>query len=641
VYLLCALALSTFACAGGVVSSEDGTGSTSEDITQASVVSRAESWVGDRLQYCQSANHQRDYDSACSTYCNRTNNAQWDPYRSDCSGLVSFAWGLPAPGRVTTEFAPFMNDISHAISVTSLRPGDAVNNADHVMLFKQWVTQGSKAIFIEEPGCSTAINYAHEFETTISIVSDQKLYVPYNGMTFTAIRFDGITANPTSTCTPGGRYCGGDKIGGDSNTLYQCNASSSPTVLEQCADGCQVSSGGKDSCKVTSGACVQGQMYCGGHELGGDPSTLYQCNGSAAPSVVEHCSAGCIQSASGQGDSCGGSGGPAVGGRVATNADGRLEAFYLGTDTQIHHLWQSTAGGTWTQQHSLGGDVISDPVVLGNADGRLEVFAVGANHAVETTWQTSPGGGWYSWYSLGGDVVGELAVGRHADGRLALFGRGADNALWYTAQTAANGKWYSWVSLGGSLSSSPAVGVDAYGRLEVFALNAAGSVAHIGETQGGWSSWSDTGLAGTGQLATGQDENGSLRVFAVGTDHALHTAVEAGANAQLGTWSSLGGSLASAPAVVRNTNKRLELFAEASNGMLYHLVQTTPNGGFGTWASFQDTMASSPSVGTDKDGRFEVFSKGTNGDIQDVFQSSGFASGWSPDINLGGQLASF
>ena len=108
-------------------------------------------------------------------------------YRSDCSGLVSWAWKLPPPGRITTEFAPFMTDLTKAIAGTDLRQGDAVNNSDHVMLFKAWVTKPTKATFIEEPGCSSSTPYAHEFTATVTITGETVVVTSHG--TFTAIRY--------------------------------------------------------------------------------------------------------------------------------------------------------------------------------------------------------------------------------------------------------------------------------------------------------------------------------------------------------------------------------------------------------------------------------------------------------------------
>jgi len=175
--------------AGGDVDAAAGSGSGSGSATAPGTISvkRADEWVTAKLKYCQAPNHERDYDAACSTYCNRLDNPAWDPYRSDCSGLVSWAWKLPAPGRVTTQFAPFETDITHAIQATNLRPGDAVNNRDHIMLFKKWVTHPTRATFIEEPGCSSSTPYAHEVTEDVTI-SGSTINVPGHDP-FTAIRY--------------------------------------------------------------------------------------------------------------------------------------------------------------------------------------------------------------------------------------------------------------------------------------------------------------------------------------------------------------------------------------------------------------------------------------------------------------------
>ncbi|HEX7665327.1 MAG TPA: hypothetical protein VF407_12470 [Polyangiaceae bacterium] len=170
---------------------EGDTGSAADDIDTTTIVARAQAWSSAKLKYCQAPNGGRDYDSACSTYCNRKDNKEWDPYRSDCSGLVSWAWGLPAPGRVTSQFAPYKTDISSRINGNDLRPGDALNlipNSEHIILFVKWVTKGKRATFIEEPGCSLAIDYAHTFDSNVSI-SGSSVYVSYEGSTFAAIRY--------------------------------------------------------------------------------------------------------------------------------------------------------------------------------------------------------------------------------------------------------------------------------------------------------------------------------------------------------------------------------------------------------------------------------------------------------------------
>jgi hypothetical protein len=154
---------------------------------------RAETWVNVNLQYCQSANGQRDYDSACTPICSRASNRGWDAYRSDCSGFVSYAYGLGAPGRVTGEFAPYETDISYKLaSATDLQPGDAINSTpdEHIMLFREWLNaEKTQASFFEEPGCSPAIHWARRTDSAVTIHSDGTISVAENGMNFYPIRF--------------------------------------------------------------------------------------------------------------------------------------------------------------------------------------------------------------------------------------------------------------------------------------------------------------------------------------------------------------------------------------------------------------------------------------------------------------------
>ncbi len=195
--LLCASALLVVGCSAndGQAPSEP-VASSSSAITTSDVLSRADEWVTAKLLYCQAPNHAHDDDTSCSATCTREDNPEWDPYRSDCSGFVSWAWGLPSPGRTTDEFAPADTTVSYAIQGTDLQPGDALNvPADHIILFVKWITPNVEAQFYEEPGCSATPNYAHSFTSNVTI-NGESVYVAYEDNTFTAIRFDSISADP-------------------------------------------------------------------------------------------------------------------------------------------------------------------------------------------------------------------------------------------------------------------------------------------------------------------------------------------------------------------------------------------------------------------------------------------------------------
>jgi hypothetical protein len=150
-------------------------------------IARGMEWVVAKVPYCQSANHQPDGDSACSSICERPDNPDWDAYRSDCSGFVSWAWGLPPPGHTTATLAPFDTSVSTSIEAVDLQAGDAINNDTHTMLFVAWTKSDmSEAQFMEEPGCSASQPYARE--VTVSVSTSAKSVTVAGYGTFTAIR---------------------------------------------------------------------------------------------------------------------------------------------------------------------------------------------------------------------------------------------------------------------------------------------------------------------------------------------------------------------------------------------------------------------------------------------------------------------
>jgi hypothetical protein len=210
--LIAALAAISGTTACTASTGDPAVGTTTSAIQAGNAISRGMEWVDAELQYCESAYDRPDGDPACSSICRRQENPAWDAYRSDCSGFITWSWGLPPVGDggyVTGDFAPYSTSFSHVISAATLAPGDAANrnSGGHIVLFKQWVTVGATAVFMEEPGCSSPTPYAHEFTSSVS-VSGSNLYIDYEGDTFTAIRFDGITSGGSTPPPPSYYYRG-------------------------------------------------------------------------------------------------------------------------------------------------------------------------------------------------------------------------------------------------------------------------------------------------------------------------------------------------------------------------------------------------------------------------------------------------
>jgi MYXO-CTERM domain-containing protein len=188
--------------------------SSADALSTSDVIARAQQWVTAMVPYCQSPNGQPDPDTSCSPTCERPGEpAAWDPYRSDCSGFVSWAWGLPAPGLDTSEFVPGQNSVPTVeIDGTTMQPGDACNiGGDHIVLFVNWIVPGQQAAFMEEPGCSATPNYAHAFTSNVEI-SGSQVTIDYEGSTFTAIRNPNLVASDGGTVT----------IGSDASTGVPC-----------------------------------------------------------------------------------------------------------------------------------------------------------------------------------------------------------------------------------------------------------------------------------------------------------------------------------------------------------------------------------------------------------------------------------
>src|SRR6266581_2251919 len=180
---------------------------------------------------------------------------------------------------------------------------------------------------------------------------------------------------------------------------------------------------------------------------------------------------------------------------VGKNADGRLEAFIIASDGALWHIWQTSPGqGPWSNWFSSGQPAASianaqyPPSMAQNADGRLEAFTVGADGALWHVWQTTPNGVWSNWFSSGQPAASirntstSLAVSQNLDGRLEAFTSGHDGALWHIWQTVPGNGWGNWDSLGTpsniAINSSPFVSKNDDARLEAFVNGSDGTLWH-------------------------------------------------------------------------------------------------------------------------------------------------------------------
>jgi hypothetical protein len=111
-----------------------------------------------------------------------------------------------------------------------------------------------------------------------------------------------LLATPV-TCVAMSKYCGGDKVVGDADTLYECIDNAVPEARGTCTHGCLVNTSMNDGCAGGTGTCMDNAHYCGGHMLEGDPSDLYVCNNGSGI-APQPCPNGCADGGPAGIDTC-------------------------------------------------------------------------------------------------------------------------------------------------------------------------------------------------------------------------------------------------------------------------------------------------------------------------------------------------
>jgi hypothetical protein len=143
-------------------------------------------------------------------YCECTGMAGAGAYRSDCSGFVSYIWGLPAPGHTTYSFAggPWDDHKSTRITWGELTPGDALNfpgdpsaGVGHVMLFAGWLDAAhTKVCAVEESHTGTPAHVStHNLSDPGSWWGGSGTF----GSIFLPMRLSGYTPTPPDVAPTG------------------------------------------------------------------------------------------------------------------------------------------------------------------------------------------------------------------------------------------------------------------------------------------------------------------------------------------------------------------------------------------------------------------------------------------------------
>lgn len=295
---------------------------------------------------------------------------------------------------------------------------------------------------------------------------------------------------------------------------------------------------------------------------------------------------------------------------LATNADGRLEAFGIAPDNTVWHTWQVVPGGNWIdfwERLHTDRDKLVQLAIARNSDGRLEVFGIGPDNRVWRTWQETPNNGWHDgWEELysSNDRRIWIAAGQNLDGRLELFSVGTDNRVWHTSQATPGGGWTgTWEELYSSNDKRTKISVvsNADGRLEVFGISSDNRIWHTWQTEPNdkWlGSWEELYNSGDKlrSLAVARNLDGRLEVFGVAPDERVwHTWQAVPGGAWFGGWEELYSSENKMHElwVLTHLDGRLEVFAISTSPFnlddkVWRTWQMSPNGNWsGSWTRLE------------------------------------------------------
>ena len=474
--------------------------------TRAQIIDRAQDWVNQSVMYSSAQNTSADWNYW-------SDSATGGPYRQDCSGFVSMAWGLgasPATFEINASTYSTVTD-ANISGDTNLNPGDALDipgapgvEPAHIVLFDQWADNSGDFYYYAEHTVGQATN-----RTEANIYGTDVEGFPISD--FEALQRNNLTAGstPPSTAPDGSHqasqvvaqndgvvdllyqgadgsldhdwYIPGSTWAGPTSIAGTAPMGSEPSTVTTVAGTVDTFWQGTDGDlwhDYTNGGAWNSPVNLGYGALGSAPRAIGQANGdiyvfwrgSADDHLwLAHYTAG-----------LGWSGPSNLGGDIAagtlpapvSSIAGTTDVFFKGTDGNLWHVFTSNYGKTWTTAASLGyGTLGSSPTATGHADGSIDVTWRGS--ADDHLWLAHYTAG-VSWSSQAQNLGGDIASGTlptpvtSADNTTDIFFKGTDGNLWHVFSNDYGQQWSTPASLGMSTISQPLAAGQTNGTIDVF-----------------------------------------------------------------------------------------------------------------------------------------------------------------------------
>jgi hypothetical protein len=411
-------------------------------ISTSQMIARAQDWIDNAVPYSEVEGWE--------------DGATGGPYRMDCSGFVSMAWGLP--NSLVTSTLPSVatltdKDIS---GDTGLRTGDALDyTADHVVLFDSWISQSAGSFYYDAEHTYGQVANRTEGNIYSSTLEG------YSTSVFEALRYNHIAAShssPLSMNPTGTNTAFIDSNGSVANDWVGSNGVWAGPALE--------GGSARDDSPVVEDAADDHVYFI---EPNGDVANDWRDSTGAwtGPALI----GGTARAGSG----------------LAVSADGKIVVF-VNTSGQVVNDWGTSTG--WAGPAAIGGTARADSPIVINAD-RDHVFFIDTSGNVVNDWSSA--GGWAGPAGTGGSARAGSGLATNAAGSLVAFVNSSGQVVndWGTSTG-----WQGPALMGGTARADSPIVVDANDD-HAFFIDTSGNVVNDWRNSSG--TW--TGPAGVGGTA--------------------------------------------------------------------------------------------------------------------------------------------
>ncbi|MFE1871225.1 hypothetical protein ACFW9N_10020, partial [Streptomyces sp. NPDC059496] len=380
-------------------------------ITQEQIITRAHDWINNAVPY--------------SMYDAWKDNTVGGPYRADCSGFISMAWGLK--DSLVTGTLPDVSIVTakNVIGYTGLQPGDALDfTKEHVVLFDSWIDKSAGTFYYDaehRPGTVADQRQGSVYASTL----DGHALTTYEALRYknvvagsagavkspvsmdagaTHVAFVDGNGNVANDWVSNGAWQGPSGIGGKARA-------DSPVVLNANADHAFfIDADGNVMNDWVSNGAWQGPSAIGGKARPGSPiatnaaGTMVAFVDTNGNLVNDWVSNGAWQGPSGMG------GQPRGDSPLAFNAAGD-HLFFIDGDGSVANDWVSN--GAWQGPSGVGGKARAGSGLAADASGTHVAF-VDTNGNLANDWVSN--GAWQGPSGMGGQPRGDSPLAFNAAG---------------------------------------------------------------------------------------------------------------------------------------------------------------------------------------------------------------------------------